>query len=163
MNPTTKGITVGADIKTLKPAIRGTGNHFDDTCFAPICIVLAVHALLDGSADLLRFVRARRDGQTGIWQVVDQVFVGLDDGSTDDEHSTSAGSVRWASEDGDPMGDMSHSVVSSWSRYYQDEACVAATIAAAFASPADNLGVFWIALDPKPVATTPATATPTQL
>ena len=147
MNPTTQGIAVGADIKTLKPAIHDN-SHFNDTCFAPICLGLAAEALLDGKTERLRFVRARRNS-SGIWEIVDQVFVGLDNGSNDEEGEASYnGSVRWCGGDdgGDPMGNMSSSVIASWSPYYANPACVAAVLADAFAKTPD-LGVFWIALD----------------
>ena len=154
MNPTTQGITVGADIKTLHPAIPSRdpddiSRHFDDTCFAPICLGLAAEALLDGKTERLRFVRARRNSSTGIWEIVDQVFVGLDDGSDDEEGEASykKGSVRWCGGDdgGDPMGNWSSSIIASWSRYHTNPACVAAALAHAFANP--DLAVFWIALD----------------
>ena len=152
MNPTTQGITVGADIKTLNPAIPSRdpddiSRHFDDTCFAPICLGLAAEALLDGKTERLRFVRARRNSSTGIWEIVDQVFVGLDNGSDDEEGEASyKGSVRWCGGDdgGDPMGNWSSSIIASWSRYHTP-ACVAAALAHAFANP--DLAVFWIALD----------------
>ena len=152
MNPTTQGITVGADIKTLNPAIPSRdpddiSRHFDDTCFAPICLGLAAEALLDGKTERLRFVRARRNSSTGIWEIVDQVFVGLDNGSDDEEGEASyKGSVRWCGGDdgGDPMGNWSSSIIASWSHYHTP-ACVAAALAHAFANP--DLAVFWIALD----------------
>ena len=162
MNITTKNLQVGADLKlTTRPEVMHDQGppgleHFNDECCGPSGIACAVEELLEGTSNVVRFVRAHRHNKS--WMLIDQFFVGVSNENDDPQQINSRRCVRWADEDGNPEGYGSHSVVSSNSQYCDSVAHVAAEIAAVVTGepaffgaqiPIRLVQTFWVAMDSK--------------
>ena len=170
MNKTTKGLQVGAEVTTLPPMVRcevhdrlGHPEDFhlrwfgDDVCGAG-GVALAIRHLISGSGpepdraplDRIRLVRARRDGASGKWLLVDQVWIGYEPNEEPEYEGESyycRPEIRWCDEDGDVRGHGSHSVVSYSSPTATDPTHVACEVVEALTLDDHDLMPFWVKED----------------
>ena len=170
MNKTTKGLQVGAEIRTLPPMVRCAmydqlGEPEDDQLrwFSDeVCgtggVALAIRHLCAGSGpapdraplERVRLVRARRDDASGKWHLVDQVWIGYEaneDPMDEDESYYCRPEIRWCDEDGDVRGHGSHSVVSYSSPTATDPTHVACEVVEALTLDDHDLMPFWVKED----------------